>query len=43
MDANILLKGGNEKALRDIHAKCHQLFIALIFRGAPLSIIYQVI
>jgi hypothetical protein len=29
--------------LRDIHAKCNQLLICFLLRGAPLKILFQVI
>lgn len=31
------------KVVRDIHAKCHELLVCLIFRGSPLSTLYKVI
>ncbi|XP_068085155.1 uncharacterized protein KIAA0825 [Anabrus simplex] len=30
------------KVLRDVHAKCHELFTCMIIRGCPLSILYKV-
>jgi len=29
-------------AIRDIHAKCNELLICLLFRGTPLKELYQV-
>lgn len=31
------------KTIRDIHAKCHDLFICLLFRGAPLGTLHKVV
>jgi protein KIAA0825 len=31
------------KIVRDIHAKCHELFCCLLLRGAPLGILYKLL
>lgn len=31
------------KTIRDIHTKCNELFIALLFRGAPLGTLFKVL
>lgn len=31
------------KSIRDIHAKCHDIFCCLLFRGAPLGVLYKVL
>lgn len=30
------------KIIRDVHAKCHELLICLLLRGAPLHCLYKV-
>lgn len=41
-DAAELLGLGGSKALRDIHAKCHQLLICLTLRGTSLATLFKV-
>lgn len=31
------------KIVRDVHAKCHELFCCLLLRGAPLGILYKLL
>lgn len=31
------------KIIRDVHAKCHELFCCLLLRGAPLGILYKLL
>ena len=31
------------KMVRDVHAKCHELFCCLLLRGAPLGILYKLL
>lgn len=31
------------KVLRDIHAKCHELFTCLLLRGVPLDVLYKIL
>lgn len=30
------------KSIRDIHCKCHELFVILLSRGVPLGVLYKV-
>lgn len=30
------------KVIRDVHAKCHELLVCLLLRGAPLHSLYKV-
>jgi len=41
-DAAELLGVGGNKALRDIHAKCHQLLLCLTLRGTSLATLFKV-
>lgn len=31
------------KVIRDIHAKCHELFCCLLLRGVPLGVLYKIL
>jgi hypothetical protein len=38
-----LAGAGSNKAVRDVHAKCHDLLCTLLLRGCPLATLYKVL